>query len=117
MSGLESLLEQTHAKAELQLCCWGHGGCCPSRGHSEGSWPRGAGGKGQLWDGDPLARVYLQLWDAAVDEMGTVSCVGNAVQGKKKKATRKAVAYLWAGDAWDREGGTGGLVGYFLVRV
>lgn len=85
MSGLESLLEQTHAKAELQLCCWGHGGCCPSRGHSEGSWPRGAGGKGQLWDGDPLARVYLQLWDAAVDEMGTVSCVGNAVQGKKKK--------------------------------
>lgn len=73
MSGLESLLEQTRAKAELQLCCWGHGGCCPGRGHSEGllaqrSWGRGAAvgwgpscqcvlravGCCHRWDGDPF---------------------------------------------------------------
>ncbi|EOA95466.1 hypothetical protein Anapl_11131 [Anas platyrhynchos] len=40
--------------------------------------------------------VYLELLDAAIDEMGTLSCVGNAAQEKKSNPQGSGVLVGWA---------------------
>lgn len=95
----------------------GTGAAAPTEDMARGSWPRGAGGEGQLWDGDPLASVFLQLWDAAVDEMGTLPCVGNAAQEKESNPQGSGVLVGWGcmGERrWNRRAG-GLLLGEGLI--
>lgn len=52
--------------------------------------------------------MYLELLDGAIDEMGTLSCVGNAAQEKKSNPQGSGVLVGWAcmGERrWNRRAG------------